>query len=167
MGRFSQMIKTSIQKFMRDQGYSLVNCSAPGDISFYEQYAKESLGEKRFYNIGAGDFKHQYWTNVDKISEWYSRENKNCDLEYDLLEKQPLPIESDSGEIVYSSHMIEHVWDEHVLVFFKEAYRVLKQGGVFRITCPDIDLAIKAYRRKDIGFFRALGYPHTLEECFV
>ena len=127
------MIKLAIKNFLRDKGYFLTNCSAPGDLFFYEKYEKRSLEERKFYNIGPGDFKHQYWSNVDKFSDWYANDNKNCDLEYDLLKKDVLPIDNDSAEIVYSSHVIEHVWDEHVEVFMKEVYRVLKTNGKFWI----------------------------------
>ena len=161
------MIKSALRNFIINRGFSLKNCSAQGDPSFYEIYPKTSLEEKRFFNIGPGNFKHKYWTNVDKLSDWYSEDNKNCDLEYDMLKKDSLPIEDSSAEIIYSSHVIEHVWDEHAEFFMKESFRALKQGGIFRVTCPDIELAIKAVNNYDIGFFRALGYPHSLKECFA
>lgn len=32
--------------------------------------------------------------------------------------------------------------------------RFLKKSGVFRITCPDIDILYRAYKRNDIEYFR-------------
>jgi len=70
-----------------------------------------------------------------------------------LFSVEPLPIESQSAEVVYSSHTVEHVSNEAAQNMFNEAYRILKPNGFLRITTPNIDLAYRAYRENDRGYF--------------
>lgn len=117
-------------------------------------YARESVEGRRFYNIGAGSFRHPAWTNVDHPSAWYQvAQSGGLDLAWDALAIEPLPIESDVAEIVYTSHTIEHVTDPAAENLFGEAHRVLKPGGVFRLTMPNIDLGYAAWRRDDRFYF--------------
>lgn len=120
------------------------------DVPLYrELYDKKAIEEKRFYNVGAGSFKHPCWTNVDHKSDWYAEEQGKGFLEWDLLSYTPIPVEDGCAEIVYSSHTIEHVTDKAANNFFREAYRILKPRGTLRITCPDVDLAYRAYLDRD------------------
>jgi len=80
----------------------------------------------------------------------------------------PIPVEDNSAEIVYSSRTIEHVKDEAAQNMFNESYRILKQGGVLRITTPNIDLDFRAYKTNDRNFFYWIDQynakiPKTLE----
>ena len=123
------------------------------DYGFYDHFSHESLRQKRFYNIGAGKFAHQYWTNVDYANESYRVVQRHPFLQYDLMAQCPLPIESDVAEAVYSSHVIEHVTDDAVRNMLAESYRILKPGGVIRLTAPDALLIFKAYQHGDRNFW--------------
>jgi SAM-dependent methyltransferase len=118
----------------------LLASAANTDESRYSDYSKYSIQNKRFINIGAGLFWHRYWTNVDYATDWYAGHQKHNFVNYDLTKCAPLPFESNSIEIAYTSHTIEHVHNDAVENLFREAYRTLVPGGVFRITCPDADL---------------------------
>jgi hypothetical protein len=151
------MIKEKIKNILLKAGYDLKKL--PSDrygIALYKRlYSPESLEKKRFYNIGAGKFYHPYWTNVDHISEYYKGWEKytRMGINYDLFSLEPLPIENNVAEIIYSSHTIEHINNESALYMFKEAFRVLKPKGIIRITAPDIDLHYRAYKNNDLDFF--------------
>jgi SAM-dependent methyltransferase len=125
-------------------------------LSLYERlYGEEATRERRFYNIGAGTFRHEAWTNVDNPSDWY-RENFKRNpgvIEYDLQSLQALPIESNSAPLAYTSHCIEHIDTAAAAKLFEEVHRILKPGGVFRVTAPDMDLFFRAYRAQDREFF--------------
>ncbi|MCM1540507.1 MAG: class I SAM-dependent methyltransferase [Blautia sp.] len=56
-----------------------------------------------------------------------------------------LPFDNESVDVVYSSHMIEHLYKEDFQKFLDESYRVLKTNGVFRLVVPDLQLEIKKY----------------------
>lgn len=113
-------------------------------------YPPDSISYKRFYNVGAGGFSHPYWMNVDNNR---LNANESNFLFYDLFSLEKLPLENNIAELIYTSHCIEHVNDLAVKNLFKEAYRVLKPGGYFRIVTPDIDLAYDAYVNNDRGYF--------------
>lgn len=118
---------------------------------YESEFGKDSVSQKRFYNIGAGAFLHPAWTNVDTYSDHY-KANK-IDIDWDITKRKRMPVSSGSANIVYSSHTIEHIDDESASHMFKESFRILKKGGIIRITCPDQELALKAYIRNDHLFF--------------
>lgn len=150
------IIKKAVQKIIRAFGYDIHKIDGVFDIDIYLKiYGSKSVQNRNFYNIGAGNFSHPAWTNVDYLSEWY-KDNKKYTLAgitYDLLSLKPLPIESNSAEIVYSSHTVEHINDEAAQNMFNESYRILKNRGILRVTTPNIDLAYRAYKDNDRDYF--------------
>lgn len=141
-------------------------------LALYSQYySLQSIENKRFYNIGAGTFRHPYWTNIDLLSEWYAESQDGIDtpgnsfINYNLFSLQPLPLQDEIAEVVYTSHTIEHVNDAAVQNMFNEAYRILKKGGIFRITTPDTDLYYKALLRQDKDFWSWRNFLDTDEIC--
>jgi len=145
-------IKQSIDKVLNKLNLKLIRV-VPMPENLYDSYEEKSLENKKFYNIGAGSFYHQYWTNIDYSSEHYKMMQKEGFINYNLMELRPLPIEENSAEIIYSSHTIEHISDEAILNMMKESYRVLKNGGCIRLTTPDAKLEYEAYRKNDLSFW--------------
>lgn len=132
---------------------------------YVQLFGEDAVVEKRFYNIGAGNFHHPAWTNVDKRSEWYKDNNDRIEIDIDLLDKTPLDVKNDNAQLIYSSHVIEHIPNDCVANLLSEARRALKPGGVLRITCPDADVNYAAYARGDRIFFHYLY--NTIQECFL
>lgn len=62
---------------------------------------------------------------------------------HDLVHGIPLP--ADSVDVVYHSHMLEHIDRDRVAAFQAEVLRVLKPGGVQRIVVPDLELLARRY----------------------
>ncbi|WDP88910.1 MAG: methyltransferase domain-containing protein [Desulfobacter sp.] len=58
---------------------------------------------------------------------------------------QRIPEANDSVDVVYSSHMIEHMEKEDVISFLKESRRILKRGGTIRIAVPNIKYHVEKY----------------------
>jgi len=56
-----------------------------------------------------------------------------------------IPFDSNSVDVVYHSHMLEHLDREGVPKFLAEVKRVLKPGGVHRIVVPDLELLCRKY----------------------
>ncbi|MBM3461604.1 MAG: class I SAM-dependent methyltransferase [Armatimonadetes bacterium] len=52
---------------------------------------------------------------------------------------RPLAFPSESMDVIFTEHVIEHVPFEGALHFFAEAHRVLRPGGVFRVVCPTFE----------------------------
>ena len=71
----------------------------------------------------------------------FAREN---DIEYGDATKG-LPLKQGSCDVVYSSHMLEHLDRNGADTFLKEAYRVLSPNGIIRLAVPDIKKKIEQY----------------------
>lgn len=56
-----------------------------------------------------------------------------------------IPFADGSVDVVYHSHMLEHLDRCLVPGFLEEVRRVLKPGGVHRIVVPDLELLCKSY----------------------
>src|SRR6266567_3526059 len=76
-------------------------------------YGDEAVRQRRFYNFGAGGFRHAAWSNVDNPSDFYRHrhnfKNNPYLITHDLESSEPLPIESDCAYLAYTSHCIEHI----------------------------------------------------------
>ncbi len=59
-----------------------------------------------------------------------------------------IPLEDNSCDVVYHSHVLEHLRRPHAIQFLRECYRVLKPGGVLRIAIPDLERICRAYLEK-------------------
>jgi predicted SAM-dependent methyltransferase len=154
--------KKATRTILHFMGYELhrierINCKRQSeslaDEKLYSQYSSESLSGKRFYNLGAGNFHHQYWNNIDYSTDWYSDSQQYPFINYNLTDLKELPLPSESAELFYTSHTIEHVPDEAVLNVFGDCYRVLKKAGGIRIMCPDAKLMYDTLRRNDLYFW--------------
>lgn len=135
-------------------GIQISRCKDSFNIALYEKlYSKSVLSKRPFYNIGSGTFYHPYWTNIDYVSDWYAPCQKNV-INHNLMSGEPLPIETKSAKILYTSHTIEHISDRAVQVLFREAHRVLEDSGIFRITTgPDAETDYRALANNDKDWF--------------
>ncbi len=154
-------MKALILKSLERLGYKLSRVDEPRggmsreqfDAQAYAEVPREKLERRPFYNFGAGGFRHPFWTNVDMPSDWYGAMDDGSTIPFDLESLQTLPIQTGTAEAAYSSHTVEHISDEAAENLFREVRRILPAGKVFRITCPDIDLAYHAWCNRDRLFF--------------
>lgn len=99
-------------------------------------------------NIGAGRWEKPGWLTVDCYME--------ADIQVDLRKNTPLPIADGVVEKIFSSHCIEHIEDTHLEHMLKEAHRVMKPGAVMRLSCPDADEALQAYKNGNINWYSGI-----------
>ena len=59
--------------------------------------------------------------------------------------RKGIPFESNTVDVVYHSHLLEHLDRKDVDKFLKEIFRVLKPGGIQRIVVPDFYSLCEAY----------------------
>jgi len=119
-------------------------------------------------NIGAGDTYIENFIGLDHDSLHYGGAEEKSQITYNMRTDM-LPVKSETVDNIYISHVIEHIEDNHVLKFFKEASRVLKPGGCLRISCPDAEFLYNVscfdntywYRRHP--WFKARGIDY--KEC--
>jgi predicted SAM-dependent methyltransferase len=71
----------------------------------------------------------------------YARSNE---IEYaDATER--LPLSDRSVDVLYSSHMLEHLDQTDATSFLREARRVLRSGGIIRLAVPDLRKHARRY----------------------
>lgn len=80
--------------------------------------------DKRFINVDMIPFRHVHFVH------YVSR----------------LPMFPDNyADLIYGSHLLEHISYKYTVETLKEWRRVLKNGGVLRLAVPDFDLILKIY----------------------
>jgi len=82
--------------------------------------------------------KVQFGCGSNLIPGW-----ENFDRDVDIRKR--LPFEDASVDYVFSEHVIEHISSQEGWSFLEESYRILKYGGVIRITAPCISKIKKLY----------------------
>ena len=82
-----------------------------------------------------------YFLSGERLAE-FQRLQDNI-LVHDL--SKGIPFEDESVDVVYHSHMLEHLDREVVPFFMKEVRRVLRKGGIQRIVVPDLYPLVQAY----------------------
>ena len=61
------------------------------------------------------------------------------------MQKKKLSFKNNTADIIYSSHMLEHLSKIKAAEFIKECFRVLKKDGILRIVVPDLKKNINQY----------------------
>jgi len=56
-----------------------------------------------------------------------------------------IPEKNASVQVIYTSHMLEHIHRNNVKKFLDEAYRVLEPRGILRIVVPDLEKIVNEY----------------------
>ena len=62
---------------------------------------------------------------------------------------KPFPLPDASFNYVYSEHLFEHLTYHQAVNMLKESYRVLKPGGVIRITTPNLQFLLGLYQEPE------------------
>jgi predicted SAM-dependent methyltransferase len=88
-------------------------------------------------NIGCGSRFHPDWTNLDLAPADPSIQAHDA--------RQELPFGDDTFELVYHSHVLEHLTRRDGVAFLKECRRVLKPEGVLRVALPDLETIAREY----------------------
>ncbi len=120
---------------------------------YSESFKKFHLGcgiifLKNYLNIG-------FWTNLeqDKLYENPNGVQDTVLLNFDLT--HGIPASDNSLDVVYHSHMLEHLTNTEGIQFLKECNRVLKPGATMRLLVPDLGTFSKKYMEEDDFFFDA------------
>jgi ubiquinone/menaquinone biosynthesis C-methylase UbiE len=140
--KFKRWVKPKISSFRRNWRLPL----APFYRPIKSIINNVSLEKKQYLNIGAGPL----WRHREMASLDYSSESE---ISHDLNKKNKLPFSDNRFLGIYSSHCLEHLIQSQVKWYFVDFKRILKDGGVLRITLPNIELYFDAYDNKDLAFF--------------
>ena len=87
-------------------------------------------------------------------TDTYLRHKKGVFRKVTYLDaRRPFPYGDDSVDCVYTSHMLEHLYPDEASSCVREIHRVLKRGGIARISVPDLDKIITGYRPENANAF--------------
>lgn len=116
------------------------------------------MKNKLYVQFGAGKEAIPGWVNFDSpptlivqkipVIGFLLRSKLNCifddEIRYgDIL--RGLPIQDESVDGLFCSHVLEHLTFEDFSKALQNCYRYLKKGGVFRIIVPDIEFYLNRY----------------------
>jgi SAM-dependent methyltransferase len=96
-------------------------------------------------NWGCGGDPRPGWINSDVKDE------PGIDLVCDI--RGGLPLATDSVDYAVSIHAFPEVPYEDLIPVLTELRRVLRPGGVLRLSLPDLERGVDAYRRSERGYF--------------
>ena len=82
-------------------------------------------------HVGCGPFHLDGWLNTELFGY-----HGKADFPQDITRRFPFP--DHSLDAIYASEVIEHISRADAMRFLGEAGRVLRRGGVLRITTPDV-----------------------------
>jgi len=102
-------------------------------------------------NIGSGS----NWSNPGWLSLDY-RITKNTNKQI-VGKADNINLKSSSCDLLFCSHVIEHIPHIELEKNILEFNRILKKGGVIRILTPDLKKFAKAYVEKDVNFFKRVS----------
>ena len=62
--------------------------------------------------------------------------------------RKKLPFDDESIDVIYSSHLIEHLRKNEAEKVLRDVFRVLKKGGLLRLIVPDLELMARNYLKE-------------------
>jgi predicted SAM-dependent methyltransferase len=106
------------------------------------KYLKNTQDPK--LHLGCGSKVVPGWLNADKFKS-------NADIYLNLTAR--FPFCDDTFNAIYSEHTLEHIPTDQVPQLLAECRRVLRPGGLLRLTIPDLDIYAAKYVAGDRAFF--------------
>lgn len=115
------------------------------------EFPREVLAGDGKRKINCGSFTTQFhygWLNLDQhdLTGWsqnYGYQFQRCDV------KLGLPFPTGCVDLIYSSHMLEHLSYEDGLAFLRECRRVIRPDGAMRLYVPDAFKLTRMYADPD------------------
>jgi len=112
---------------------------------------------KRYVQFGCGRSGPKEWRNFDAsptlfferiplIGKLYTKNTTRFSktVEYgDIV--SGLPIKSETCDVIYCSHVLEHLSLEDFRTALGNTFSYLKSGGTFRLVLPDLEFSINQY----------------------
>lgn len=87
---------------------------------------------------GGAPIKEEGWDTLDVVG--------NPTIKADL--SKPLPIKDNTYDLIYCSHILEHIPWYSTIAVLKELHRILKPNGTLEIWVPDFDKLVYIYLHK-------------------
>ena len=131
----------------------------------------------KMLNLACGPMTHPAWVNVDFSAytrlakfKWLAPLLRKAGILNDIRYKRlmslsgqiichdlrkGIPFPSNSIDVIYHSHFIEHLTRQDAVRFTRECHRVLKTNGIIRVATPDFDYYVHRYVASSVEGERA------------
>ena len=110
----------------------------------------KNINGKVYIHLGCGRIDAPAFINVDAVGY----PHVHYIQEVNDLSRFP----NKYADLIYASHVLEHISHKHLSKVLSEWRRVLKGGGILRISVPDFDKLIEVYSSEDEDI-RAIMMP--------
>tara|TARA_B100001093_G_scaffold408930_1_gene397873 strand:- start:52 stop:711 length:660 start_codon:yes stop_codon:yes gene_type:complete len=107
-------------------------------MSFYQYLFRSSRLKYSELEIGSGSSKKDKWLHIDY--------RFGSDIPFDI--RKPLPVPLNHYRKVYAEHVLEHFSHKELNRVLRNVRSVLKPGGYFLISVPDLDKYVSCYLNK-------------------
>lgn len=109
-------------------------------------------------NLGCGPHPIAGWLNID-----IERHGSGINIIWDLSKGLPIGVyeTGERSEFIYSEHFLEHITKEQAEKLLCDCFKVLKPGGVIRISMPDLHHLMEMYREGNINWTPECWKPKT------
>lgn len=119
-------------------------------------------GIKWIYEIGCG--------NEKVIKNSIGVDVRNTKVVDIIADAHNLPFKDGCFDLVYSSHAIEHFTHTNIKTVLSEWIRVLKEGGLFELRCPDLRarallLFLRPSWENVKNIYGGQDYPQNYHKC--
>lgn len=108
----------------------------------------------KYLNIGCGNNYHKDWINLDLYRSKFVR--------YHNIKKK-LPFLDNSVDVIYHSHVLEHLRKDDAKKFLKDCFRVLRPGGIMRVVVPDLEKITREYLLNLENSFNSMSKDSVLK----
>lgn len=141
-----------IRQQIKDVYFGLVRyLSLPNALLARGRYRRSTAAEGFRLHLGCGLHYIDGMINID------GNLFRKKDLWLDLRNSLPFP--DCSASLVYSSHMLEHLYPEDALRLLKEIHRVLRDDGIARIAVPSMEHALMIARGQ-----ASMKFPRSFDD---
>jgi predicted SAM-dependent methyltransferase len=110
--------------------------------------------------LNIGSFKNMFhgWVNLDihNLTEWANR-NQYKFLQCDVA--RAIPFDSNSTDLIFISHMLEHITQSDGMIVLQECHRVMKEGAIIRIAVPDTKKLVGEYLSGTLSKYDDINEP--------
>lgn len=96
-------------------------------------------------HLGCGKINHSQFVNIDALPASHIHYIRNL--------SDSMPFLTETVDLIYSCHCLEHFSHTEISQVLSEWFRVLKVGGILRISVPNFDYLVQVYQKNnyDVG----------------
>ncbi len=126
------------------------NIIAAAKSRAHQSQARGKLVGATKLHLGAGFRQMDGWANLDLEGD---------NIIWDLT--RPLPMANGSADVAYTEHFIEHITREDAVALLTQVRKVLRPGGVIRISTPDLAELVRCYAAGELVGVPTYGWVPT------